>query len=204
MNRHGWIAQLTKVNFFAYGTPRFGVGVAADRLDGDGYDEILTGAGPGAVFGPHVRGFDYDATAIAAMGKVSFYAYATVRYGVTVSDGDVDGDGFGEILTGPGPAAAFTPLLRAFDVDGGAVTPISRINAWAFTGARYGLHVAGGDLETDGYDEIACGAGPDPGFGSELRAFDYDGAALAEIPALSLDPFGLSYGLRVAAGGLGL
>ena len=56
----GTVSPLAKVSFFAYGTLRFGVGVSGAALDADAYDEIVSGAGPGAVFGPHIRAFDYD------------------------------------------------------------------------------------------------------------------------------------------------
>lgn len=45
---------------------RFGVNVSTAELEGDGYSEILTGAGPGAIFGPHVRGFNFDASTLSA------------------------------------------------------------------------------------------------------------------------------------------
>ena len=198
------VAPIAKVSFYAYGTLRYGVDVEATDLDGDGFAELVTGAGPGAVFGPHVRAFDYDGAAVAPIPSVSFFAFGTPRFGVEVAGGDLDGDGFGEIVAGPGPSPAFAPQLRGFDVDGGPVRPLAQINAFVFPGARYGLDVAAGDLETDGFDEIACGAGPDPQFGSRLACFDYDGAALAPIPALALDVYGLSYGIVVSAGDFGL
>ena len=70
---------------------RMGVNVSAGDIDADGYDEIITGAGPGAVFGPHVRAFDFDGTApVVAVPGVSYFAYGTMRYGVNVAAGDLD------------------------------------------------------------------------------------------------------------------
>jgi hypothetical protein len=71
------VSPLAKVSYYAYGTLRFGVNVASGDSDGDGYDELITGAGPGAVFGPHVRGFDYDGASVRPQPGVSFYAYGT-------------------------------------------------------------------------------------------------------------------------------
>jgi len=116
--------------------------------------------------------------------------------------GDVDADGDGEILTGPGPAQAFAAQLRGFDVTS-TTRPIDRINAVVFAGARYGLEPAAGDVESDGYDELLCGAGPDPLSGSQLAAFDYDDVVLSPVPGLSQDVFGLAYGLSVGAADTG-
>jgi hypothetical protein len=196
------VTPLAKVSFFAYGTLRHGVHVAPASVDPDAFAEILTGPGPGAVFGPHVRGFDYDGLAVAALAKLSFFAYGTLRYGVRVAGGDVDADGFEEVVTGPGPSAAFGPQVRGFDADGGAATPIPGINAFAFLGSRYGAMPAAGDLDVDGVAEIAAGAGPDPGFGSRVTAFRFAAGSLTEIAALAMDPFGLAYGATVSVGDL--
>jgi hypothetical protein len=46
---------------------------------------------------------------------------------------------------------------------------------------RYGLEVAGGDTDWDGFDEIACGAGPSPQASTQVVVYDYDGIALSEV-----------------------
>jgi hypothetical protein len=86
----------------AYGAEDYGVNVACGDLDGDGYDEIVTGAGPGNIFGPHVRGWNIDGSAAAPMSGVSFFAYNSGYFGVAVGAADLDGDGRDEILTMPG------------------------------------------------------------------------------------------------------
>ena len=105
-------SPLLKVSFYAYGTLRYGVLPWSAGLDADGPREILTGPGPGAMFGPHVRGWNYDGVKLDAMPKVSFYAYQTLRYGVGGSAGEMDADGFEEILTAPGPGAVLECFLH--------------------------------------------------------------------------------------------
>ncbi|MFN7976198.1 MAG: putative Ig domain-containing protein [Acidobacteriota bacterium] len=89
--------SMGKINFYAYGTLRYGVNVGASDIDGDNYAEIITGAGPGNVFGPHVRGFNFDNLSVSALAKVSFFAYGTLKFGVNVEDGNVDGDAYGKL-----------------------------------------------------------------------------------------------------------
>jgi hypothetical protein len=62
------------------------------------------------------------------MPGVSYFAYAGAHYGVFVGAGDADGDGIEEILSMPGPDPEFPPLLRAWNADGGAVTPVGSID----------------------------------------------------------------------------
>lgn len=98
--------------FYAY-DPRFpgGASVAVGNLDGEGKDEIVTGAGPGG--GPHVRVFSGD-------GRVrdrGFFAYdPRFRGGVNVAVGELTGDNKMEIVTGAGPGGG--PHVRVFSGTG--------------------------------------------------------------------------------------
>ncbi len=198
----GSVTAMADVSFFAYGTPKWGVNVACGDIDGDGNNEIVTGAGPGAIYGPHVRGWDYDNTAIAPIAAVSFLAYGTNKYGVEVSCGDVDGDGIDEIVTGAGPGAVFGPHVRGWNYDGATLTPLSGYSffAWETPPLSYGVNVfAGADLNGDGRDELVTGRGPDTAANSEVKVFTYDGTAVREWFSLEAYP-GLTYGTNVAAG----
>src|SRR5205823_3911789 len=76
---------------------RSGVWVAGGDVDGDGKDDIITGAGAGG--GPHVKVFE-DGTQNVIQ---SFFAYApNFTGGVRVAAGDVNGDGKADIITGAG------------------------------------------------------------------------------------------------------
>jgi hypothetical protein len=95
-------------SFYAY-DPQFlgGVNVAAGDIDGDGLDDVITGAGTGG--GPHVKAFS------GASGEEirSFYAYEPQFLGgVTVAASDINGDHLSEIVTGAGPSGG--PHVKAF------------------------------------------------------------------------------------------
>jgi hypothetical protein len=173
---------IRSVNFLAYGTKKYGTKVSAGDVDGDGVDEIITGPGPGAVFGPHVRGWNYDGDAITSIGGVSYFAYGTRKWGVNVNTGDLDNDGYAEILTGAGPAAIFGPHVRGWNHDGGgSTTSINTINFFAYGTKKYGVKVAAGNLDDDGFAEIVVAPGPGVVFGPTVKAYNFDGTAVNEV-----------------------
>jgi len=137
--------KLINPGFFAYG-PEFrgGVNVTIADLDGDGWYEIVTGAGFGG--GPHVRVFAPDGRCI----NPGFFAYdPKFRGGVNVAAGDIDGDGVDEIITGPGNGGG--PHVKSFDKNGKADGP----DFFAFDkNLRAGVKVVTSDTDGDGKVEI--------------------------------------------------
>jgi hypothetical protein len=194
---------LAGLSFFAYGTLKYGVNVVLGDLDGDGGGEIVTGAGPGAVFGPHVRAFNYDGSSVSPVSGVSYFAYGTPRWGVNVACGDIDGDGIDEIVTGAGPGAVFGPHVRGWDVDGGPASAIPGVSYFAYGTLKYGVNVACGDVDGDAIDEILTAPGPSPLFGAHVRGWNVDGGTAASIPGINFfawDYPEVRYGARVSSG----
>jgi len=176
---------MSGVSFMAYGTNKYGVNVACGDIDGDGFDEIVTGAGPGAVFGPHVRAWNVDGGSAAPIAGLSYFAYGTLKWGVNVTCGDIDGDGFDEIVTGAGPGAVFGPHVRGWDHDGSGIAPIPGVSFLAYGTNKYGVRATCGDVDLDGIDEIVTTPGPGAVFGAHVRGWNYDGSTLAAIPGMS-------------------
>jgi len=192
------------VNFMAYGTMKFGVNVATGDLNGDGHDEIITGAGPGAVFGPHVRAYDCSGGATASIPGISFFAYGTLKWGVNVACGDIDGDGYAELITGAGPGEVFGPHVRAFNHDGAGLAAIPQVSFFAYGTNRFGVRVSTGDIDGDGIDELVTAPGPGAIFGPHIRGFNYDGGTLVPISAVSFNAYGeyAEFGATVATADL--
>jgi len=194
---------ISELNFLAYGTNKYGVNVVCGDLTGDGRDEIITGAGPGEVFGPHVRAFTNTGTAMEPMPGVNFFAYGTPKWGVNVATGDIDGDGDAEIVTGAGPGDIYGPHVRGWDVDGGTAAAMPGVSYMAYGTFKKGVRVTCGDVDGDGIDEIVTGPGPSSVFGAHVRGWNYDGGTLSEISGINFFawPTGESlYGATVSAG----
>lgn len=134
-----WQGNLIHPGFFAYDTAfRGGVNVAIGDLNGDHVNEIIAGAGVGG--GPHVRVFNKDGRVI----NPGFFAYdPAFRGGVNVAVGDVDGDGIGDIITGPGRGMA--PIMRIFDRDGHQKASWTAFDA----SDRKGVEVLATDFDND-------------------------------------------------------
>jgi hypothetical protein len=176
-----------KFSFLAYDAGfTGGVRVATGDVNGDGVDDIITGAGPGG--GPHVKVFD------GRTGKqiMSFFAYdGSFTGGVFVAAGDVTGDGKADIVTGADAGGG--PHVRAFDAANGVAFRSFFAYDASFTG---GVRVAVGDINGDGVPDIVTGAGA--GGGPHVKAFSgKDGSVLQSFFAYDGSFTG---GVYVAAG----
>lgn len=156
------------VGFYAYDEAfHGGVNVAIGDVNGDGRDEIITGSGKDS--GSHVRVFSGDGT---WLGRDYFPFAEDMRGGVSVAVGNVDGGDESEIITAvQSQGQAWVKVYKYNDER----TVLGEWKAFAddFTG---GVHVASGDVDGDGEDEVivsVAGKG-----GPQVKMFEAYGAEI--------------------------
>ena len=193
-------SPLAPLNFYAYGTLKYGVKVAAADHDADGYDVLLTAAGPGLPFGPHLRAFRFDGRVVAAERAYSFYAFGTLHWGAEVTAGDITFDGAEEVIAGPGPGPSFSANVRGFVRRSGRPAAMPGVNFVAHS-TRFGVVPGASDVDRDGAAELLSTPGPDPIAGARYLGFDVGGGPVSPLPGFDLSRPSL-YGGRVAAADL--
>lgn len=162
-------------NFFAY-SEQFhgGASVAVADVNHDGYADIVTGAGAGGA--PHVIVFSgKDGTELQ-----NFFAFdSSLRTGVSVAAGDIDGDGVVELVVAP--MTGGVPRVGVY-VDGHETS-----NFFAFDeSTRSGASVAIRDIDGNGSMELVVATGP--GVAPKARVIDpRTHATVREFPALTPD-----------------
>jgi hypothetical protein len=192
-----------------------GVSVAVGDVAQDGFPDLVTGA---TVGNPNVkvfRGFNFqnnlfDPNNPDASVLVSFFPYAlSFNVGANVAVGDIENNGFADIVTG---ATVGNPDVRVYsskDIAQGAFDPAghSLLAQWFPYALQFnvGANVAAGDIEHDGFADVVTGAtagNPDvrvySGKDIANKTFDPTGASLKA----QFFPFALQFnvGAFVAVG----
>ncbi|QDU23854.1 FG-GAP-like repeat-containing protein [Urbifossiella limnaea] len=187
-------------DFFGIDDPNFrgGARAALGDITGDGRADLVLSAGFGG--GPRVS--VYDGAALAAGEKVhpvaDFFLFEpALRNGAFVAVGDVDGDGFGDIVGGGGPGGG----PRVYALSGQALLAgRDEVVANFFAGDatnRGGVRVAVKDLDGDAKADVVVGDGA--GAGSRVTGYlgkDFGGGGAPE--SFGFDAFpGVSTGVFV-------
>lgn len=161
-------------------------GVAAGDLDGDGYDDLILGAyhgdGPGnvrsdcgdfaIVYGQPAMHSDVDLDSASAGVAFVYGADIGDQFGYSASSGDLNGDGYDELILdshwADGPAnsrsaagevaVVYGAAARHPDIDLASAPPGVVFLYGADSGDQLGFASSSGDLDGDGYDDLVLGA----------------------------------------------
>jgi hypothetical protein len=192
----------------------FGYAVAsAGDVNHDGYSDVVVGAYENSARGAGAgRAYIFfgGARPDAAPDAVLTGEAAGDRFGISVSGaGDVNGDGFGDVIVGAYQNdAGGNDAGRAYVFFGGT-RPDDRPDVTmtgASTGDAFGFSVAGvGDANKDGFADVAVGAYHNGAGGKDAgRVYVYYGAASpSDRPALVLtgEAAGDAFGYAIAPAG---
>jgi hypothetical protein len=176
----------------------FGTGVrTAGDVNGDGYSDVIVGAylfdngetNEGRVFVYHGSAAGLAPTASWTQESNQAYAYFGSRSVGTA--GDVNGDGYSDVIVGAsGYDNGETDEGRAF-VYHGSAAGLAPTASWTAESnqadAALGISVAtAGDVNSDGFSDVIVGAPSfDNGETSEGRVFVYHGSAAGLAPTAS-------------------
>ncbi|MDY3558513.1 Ig-like domain-containing protein [Gemmata sp. JC673] len=176
-----------RLSFLAFDGFGGGVFVAAGDVNADGRDDLIVSADAGAT--PHVKVFGGQDNVLLQ----SFLAYgAGFTGGARVATGDVNGDGFADIVTGAGAGADHVKAFSGKDRS-------ELASFLAYNGFAGGVYVAAIDLDGDGRADLVTGSG----FGSSgghVKVFD--GSNLAQTASYLAYPSVFEGGARVGAADL--
>jgi hypothetical protein len=164
-----------------------GVRVAAGDFNQDGFTDVVVAAGPGSP--PIFKVFD-GKTGTRLMEQQAYAPDFTG--GVVVAAGDVNGDGFDDVITAPGPGIATEVVVWS-----GRAPGTSLVSFLPFGGATEGASVAAEDFDLTGSADIVVGSGP--GLPPEVRVFDLSGLQLTAFAPYPPEDAGRG-GVWVAAG----
>jgi VCBS repeat-containing protein len=191
---------------------------SAGDLNGDGYDDMIVGAsnqqGKGAAYVVYGRETPFGAINLddVALGTGGFKIsgeFNADQFGTSVaSAGDINGDGFDDIIVGASSNFAGGTNAGAAYVIYGKAAPITSVNMADVTAGNGGFKITGersgdyagldvssaGDVNGDGYADLIVGAYNNDGNGTDSGAAYIVFGKASAISAINLDNIAVGQG----------
>jgi hypothetical protein len=191
----------------------FGYSVAVGDMNGDGYADVVVGAagyssGAGRTYVFHSSGGGGVTITSAGSASNIITGESSSNLGYSVVTGDVNGDGFADVVVGAGEAAG-TTIGRAYVLHSSGSSGVTITSAAAAStiivgqapGEVFGSSVATGDVNGDGFADVVVGGANGSSYvfhssGGGGVMITSAGSASAIITDHAGSLFGLSVGTR--------
>ncbi|MFA5134536.1 MAG: Ig-like domain-containing protein [Patescibacteria group bacterium] len=144
-----------------------GVQLAAGDIDGDGADDVVVS--PYLNGGPNIRVYTINVSGDLELLTWAMAYDATYRGTLSMSVGDIDGDGTGEVVLAPKTLGG--PNIRIFQYENSSLALMDWFMAYQ-DNFRGGVNLFVADVDGDGFDEVI--ASPASQGGPNVRVYSMD------------------------------
>ncbi|MBM4365498.1 MAG: VCBS repeat-containing protein, partial [Deltaproteobacteria bacterium] len=177
---------------------RLGQSVAgAGDVNGDGYDDVIIGAPGYSTYTGRAYVHHGSSSGIASSSTTTLTGSSTYYYlGYDVDGaGNVNGDRYADVIVGAYGYSSYTGRAYVHHGSSSGVSSSASTNLYGSTSSEYfGIAVAGaGDLNGDGYDDVAVGAPFYSSYSGRLAVYRGTSSGVSSSASTNLYGYSSSY-----------